>query len=108
MSINIKERQRIEKKIVTAVVDAALKEGYTVIINNGGDDDEITSTDRAKILKEMFATDEERLYVAKDGKIVGWVFFVYGECGWDVICDYTTNLEEMLKPALALADKYGG
>jgi hypothetical protein len=37
----------------------------------------------------------------------GWVRFVYGNDGWDVVSDYTTNLEPHMKNADKLADYYG-
>lgn len=106
--MDIKRRQFIEKKIATKFVNDALAAGYTIGIDNGGDDLEYKGTDKKKILSEMFATDEEHLYVFKpnQNKPFGWVYFIYGECGWDVINDYTVNLESLLTETLALAEKY--
>lgn len=106
---NVAMRQRVERQIARAAINGLLAAGYTVSVNNGGDTDEIEpSTDARAILKEMFATDEEHLIAHRDGKRSGWVFFVYGNDGWDVISDYTTNLEQALAGAKALADKIGG
>lgn len=35
---------------------------------------------------------------------IGWVRFVYGNDGHDVISDYTTNLESVLEPINAYAE----
>lgn len=103
--MNIKLRQQIERQIATAFVDEALKQGYSLTVNNGGDTDEIKpTTDQRTILEAMFATDDEHLIVIKDGKRIGWVRFVYGNSGWDVISDYTTNLEHLMGPVNKLAD----
>ena len=39
-----------------------------------------------------------------DGKPCGHVFLVYGNDGYDVIADYTLNLEEPLSAANEIAD----
>jgi hypothetical protein len=55
-------------------------------------------------------TDDDRLFVYKvDGPKgrrdwFGWVFFVYGNDGYDVISDYTTNLESSLTATNKLAE----
>jgi len=106
-NVNVKQRQRIEKEIASIVVHDAIAAGFTLSVVNGGDDYEIENCgDAVKILETMFLTDDERLYFVRDGKNVGWVYFVYGEEGWDVICDYTVNLEEHLKRASELSEEY--
>ena len=32
-----------------------------------------------------------------------WVWFVYGNDGWDVVCDYTINLESIIDPIIEYA-----
>jgi hypothetical protein len=64
------------------------------------------SRDIVAITKAMFSTDEDRLLLDNnDGKRCGWVYLVWGN-GADIISDYTTNLEDVLKPAQAIADRY--
>lgn len=92
--MSVKMRQKVEREICTAVVDALLAAGFSIEVDNG--DDMTTQSDvRPTILEAMFKTDDERLYVERAGadKCVGWVYFVYGNDGWDVISDYTVNLE---------------
>jgi hypothetical protein len=90
-------RQRVERKICMATVDALLAAGYSLGVNDG---EEVTlefSRDREKIADALFTTDEDYLYVyeaerdpaAKDKRPDMWVRFVYGNDGWDVICDYS-------------------
>jgi hypothetical protein len=43
----------------------------------------------------------------QDTKEFGWVRFIYGNGGWDVINDYTTNLEPWMTNVDAIADQYG-
>jgi len=104
--MNVKTRQSIEKRIARKFVRIALAAGFAISLDNGGDDFEFeNSTNFRHIIGEMFATDDERLYLSKDGNRCGWVWFVYGNDGWDVICDYTTNLEELMPEVEKLSDK---
>jgi hypothetical protein len=108
-------RQEVERKIARAFIREAIKQGYAINIDNGAGDTENgyelpePSRDAAAILKAMFATDDERLYLFKAGAAepCGWCWFVYGNDGWDVITDYTTNLEPLMGPANKLSEKYG-
>jgi|SRR5215831_8477711 len=105
-------RQHIERMIVRRVILDALRAGYSLNVNNGGDLDELPepTTDRKLILDTMFATDEDRLdfYPSTPEQKGGWVYFVYGNDGYDVISDYTTNLETVLEGANKLACKLHG
>ena len=97
--MSVKMRQEVERKIATAAVKALLKAGYAISIDNGGDEYELAhSTSEKAIVKNMFQTDDEHLYVelanCKKNGAIGWVYFVYGNDGWDVISDYTVNLEK--------------
>lgn len=120
--MSVKMRQLVEREIVGQFVKDALAAGYrlAVSLDRGYDIDEmlIGSTDEAKIMEEAFAGDECHIFVqpgsgktiTDDGRIVseGWVFCVMGNDGWDVISDYTTNLEELLTGANKISDKYSG
>ena len=120
--MSVAMRQRVEKTIVTAFVRDALAAGkrLAVSLERGYDLEEMLlgSTDRKKILEEAFAGDECHIFVQpaegptvdKNGQVVseGWVYCVFGNDGWDVISDYTTNLEPLLKNAQKLSDRYAG
>jgi len=106
--MRIAERQRIERRIVKAVVRAALEAGYTISLDNGGDDWELRKeTNRVKIFRELFATDSERIYLRDpSGRLPsGGVAFVYGNDGWDVIADFSPSLDELLAPIFRLCNK---
>ncbi len=106
-NMSVKLRQELERKIAKAAIKGILASGYTITVNNVEEDTLLHSTKPAEILKAMFTTDEEWLIVGmKDKAPIGWVRFIYGNDGWDVINDYTTNLEETLKGANTLAAKY--
>jgi len=87
------------------VIADALTAGYTLDVHDG---EEVTikdSTDAAAIFSAMRTTDEDFLRFNRGGKSAGWVFFVYGNEGWDVVNDYTTNLESVMEGANALASE---
>ncbi|UPT95471.1 hypothetical protein J4G48_0040670 [Bradyrhizobium barranii subsp. apii] len=97
-------RQEIEKQIARKVVDDALAAGYTIDVFDGEEFAVKNSTDAEQIFAAMFSTDDDRLFLTRDGK-TAWVWFIYGNSGWDVISDYNVSLEEVLKGAMKLADE---
>ena len=103
-----KTGQIIERMIVKRIVLDAVKAGYALNINNGGDTNEMPnpSVKVKNILDNMFATSDERLLFYKDNKMIGWVYLVYGNDGPDVVNDYTTNLESVMTGANKLANRY--
>lgn len=104
--MSIKMRQMVEKEIYTEVINVLLDAGFGLSIDNGdnsgGSDTDYefeihNSKDRAAILKAMYQCDEDRLFVHNDNDTAfAWVYFVYGNDGWDVISDYTVNLEKYI------------
>lgn len=92
-----KQRRSMERKIVAAFVSSAINQGYSISVDNGGDEFEIEKCrDAEGVMQVCMATDEEHLHVHnKDGLIVGMVYFVYGNDGWDCINDYSVNLTEL-------------
>jgi hypothetical protein len=107
--MSVRMRQEIERKIAIALINAAIKAGYKISVNNGGEDNEIEpTTDAAKVLKAMFATDDEYLLFFKGSakQHFAWAWFVYGNDGYDVISDYTTNIEHLMPEPNLIADYY--
>ncbi|MBY0525566.1 MAG: hypothetical protein K2R98_19330 [Gemmataceae bacterium] len=106
MSVNM--RRMVEKRIARRLILDAIQAGYSININNGGDSWELPtpSVKVTDILKAMFATDDEHLIFYKDGKRAGWVWFVYGNDGWDVISDYSMNLEHIMAGANKVSEHY--
>lgn len=100
--------QEAERQIARKIIEDALAAGYTIDVFDGEDFPLKDSTDVELILGAMFSTDSDKLYLCKDGKSVGWVYLVYGEYGWDVICDHTMNIEPVLAGALKLSDELEG
>lgn len=112
--MSVKMRQLVENEITAKVVDVLLAAGYGLSVDNGdnnGDEYEIKNSHNfAKVLKALYQTDDDRLYVHHNAvEPFAWVHFVYGNDGWDVISDYTTNLEKLIGKGTEverLVDKY--
>ena len=110
----VRKRQEIEVAIVTKVVDDALKAGYILDVDDGGGGIALRrSRDRKAVLDALMNTDDDSLHLRRfnsDGAQVehGWVRFVYGNDGWDVISDYSLNIEDVLAGANKLAEELEG
>lgn len=93
-----------EIRIVKRTVDALIKAGYWLNVDNGGDTEELDepTQDREALHKVLGETDDERImvYRAVDGPLCAWVLLVYGNDGWDVISDYTTNIDPIIEPII--------
>lgn len=100
--MSVAMRIEVEKKIISALVKQSIEAGYLITVHNGEEDTIEHSISHDDIMKSIMTTDEEWLYMYKPGEknYFGWVYLVYGNDGWDVISDYTTNLEHIWYDAL--------
>lgn len=108
--MNIDTRQRIERQIARQTAKDLIAAGYRVAVFDGEEIALTASTDVRAIMAAMFSTDEDYLIAmtpGEDGKMkrAGWVRFIYGNSGWDVINDYTTNLEAALAETNTLVNQ---
>jgi hypothetical protein len=103
--MSVKMRQKVEREISTALIRELLRQGFHVSVDNGEEETKPMAKESA-ILAAMFQCDEDRLYAWRDADRFGWVYLVYGNDGWDVISDYTVNLECAMGPANKVADQY--
>lgn len=106
--MNLKTRIKIEKAIVKAIVTNAIELGYTVSVYDGEEWCLRRSDDVKTIIAATFSTDLDCLCFREktdEAKRVGTVQLVYGNDGFDVISDYTSNdtMETILSKANALA-----
>ena len=112
MTPAVRRRHNVEKRIVERVVADLLDAGFELAVDDGGDEPHPRTANKTALYDALMNTDEDRLYVYhKDSPPgidfpMGWVYFVYGNDGWDVICDYTTNLELKLRGALEFAESF--
>lgn len=103
----VRMRRGIEYVIVRKLVEDFRAKGFTLLISYCGGSEDITIPDASeKSMLELFACDEEQVHIFRGEENMGWVKLVYGNDGWDVISDYTTNLEEWMGPVLEFADAF--
>ena len=99
--------REMEAAIVRNAVHELLDHGFTLSVDTGGEDYEIDrSVDPDAVIAELMNTDEDRLLARAGESIKGWVHFVYGNEGYDVICDMTVSLEPYLPDTVAVAESY--
>lgn len=95
--------QAMDREITTKLVDALIAAGYLITCCIRQDEPEFDrSVDRDGILEFLFDLDLAELRVEKDAKR-SWLMLSFGENGWDVVTDYTTDLEGLIDP---LVDAY--
>lgn len=111
---SLHQRILMERAVIRCAVAALIQHGFYVKLYDCDDhqalSDEASSEDSIfKIMDELLSCDDEYLRVyRKEGdksRFFGWIHFVYGNDGYDVISDNTVNLEEFIKPASDLADQ---
>lgn len=105
----------LETKIIESAIDELLAHDFALSVNDGEETTVKASRDRAVILAAMRTTDEDFLiphaklpsgnYDPSSTGQFGWVRFIYGNDGWDVINDYSTRLEAYLLKTNALAEE---
>lgn len=105
--MSVKMRQEVERKIATTFVESAIKAGYSMTVDYG-DGPSVRLRTVESVLATMFQGDDDRLvlYTDQGGTIYGWVYFVYGNEGWDCINDYSIDLEPVMSEANKIADYY--
>ena len=98
----------IDRRIAEAVIDEALRLNYLISVHDGEVFALTRSKDTAAVLAAMFSTDMDTLKF-RDGnteEAIGWVDFIYGNSGWDVIANSSANplTDALLAPAEKLAN----
>ena len=106
--MNVDQRQRIEQEIARAAATGLIEAGYSISVF---DSEEIVlkrSTNVERIVEAMFSTDEDYFYAYRpeETERAGYVHFVYGNEGWNVISDNSLSLEPALEAATALSASY--
>jgi hypothetical protein len=97
---------RLNTEIVTRLVSDLLAASYLLSVDNGGVRPAVKlSRDMDRVMKALMLTQEDTLYAEKPG-ISGWVKLIYCNAGWDVLADYTTNLEPVLGPINKWAEQF--
>lgn len=104
--MNVKTRQKIERRIVRRIVTDATKAGYNISVHDGESIALAHSVKVKAIMAACFSTDEDvlLLYRGNDTIAAAWVNLTYGNDGWDVISDYNLSIENLLEGAFEIAN----
>jgi hypothetical protein len=94
------EQNPIEHRIIQKIVKALADAGTPVTSVWDGEESNPVETER-DIMVQVFNLDQAHLYT-KQG---AWVFVVMGN-EWDVLSDYTLDLEAALQPVNDYIQKY--
>lgn len=92
------ERQKLEKAIVMGVCENFYAHGFQVKLRGKKYSDN-------KIAAEIAAEDEEHFTVISDKMVVGTIYAVYGNDGYDVIADYAHADLPLVKAAFIQMEK---
>lgn len=100
-------RALVEMAIVRRLVTDLIVAGRNLSVDSGGDEPDVEhSTLVTEIMDACFAVDEARIHTYLDGdKFTGSISLVFGNSGCDVISDYHTSLEPLLKPTEDYAEQ---
>jgi hypothetical protein len=96
------QRINVEHEIVRRLVMDFLAAGYQFGLDYG-DGPETPSQTLAGVLRIAFDVDDCYLLLTGGNAGEGWVRLVFGNDGYDVISDYTTNLEGLVAPVMQFA-----
>ncbi|CAA2140489.1 hypothetical protein [Hyphomicrobium sp. ghe19] len=106
--VTLRTRVDLERRICRKTIRALKAAGYELRVHSGDDWETPKKATEDNLMRAMFNLDDAWLMVFMPGEEEreGWVRFVFGNSGWDVMSDYTTNLEDVLKPVNDYADRY--
>lgn len=98
----------IEDQIIKLTIDALVNAGFELSVHDGGEMTVNRSTNPDTIFAAMKTTDEDCLfvYMRETRGSMGWVRFIYGNEGVEVINDYTVSLESVMSIVFNLIDDY--
>jgi hypothetical protein len=95
---SVRRRRRVEIKVARRVIRELGTAGYRLRVNNGEEECPERDTER-EIINDLFAVDEAHLivYQGDPRQIIpavktSFVFFVFGNDGWDAVNDYGVSL----------------
>ena len=100
--------QEMDRLVITKTVEVLIAAGAVLSVNDGDDHNWAikNSTDWVKVVDAITAVDDAMLSVR--GAVSGWVRFIMGNDGYDVINDYSTRLDEVLGPVVLGRGAAGG
>ena len=100
---SVKHRARMEVGICRLLLNTLAAAGCSTGVDDG--DGDLQLGDTSTLLRAIFGVDESTVEVYRGRDFIGTVSLVMGNDGCDVISDYTTSLEDIIKPANDYADR---
>lgn len=100
----ISDISNIENAITREAVEGILSFGFSISVFDGEGYALKRSRNAEKIVAALHSTDEDYLHAFDGDRMAGWVHFIYGNDGYDVIADYTISLSSALAAANSLAE----
>jgi hypothetical protein len=94
---SVQSRARKELQLVRKLIEIAKASGYDLLEEEEGEVDDLAA--------HLFNLDEANVLVYNGERYLGFVKLVFGNDGYDLICDYSTILEEWLLPVNQLANE---
>lgn len=92
----------LELEIVNAIIHRAAEYDYRLQVEG---EEEVPTLKH--IVEMVFNLGIATLLVFDRDKNIGWISLVFGNGGYDLISDYSTNLESFLKPVNEMAAFWG-
>ena len=96
---------KLENTIIRVFIREALQRGHTITVIASGEYMIERSNQVNKIVDALRATDCDILRVHVGERYIGSVLLVWGNDPWEVICDYSLSIEDMVEPAMRKADE---
>src|SRR5262245_52524556 len=102
--------RQLEERIARTLIKDLIHGGWFISVDNGEDQEIVGSQDLEAIIEVMCLTDVDRILVCKSSDnakmINGWICLVYGNDGYDVVSDYTVNLEPYMKGVHTIEEEF--
>ena len=106
MSRKLSKDELAENQIIEVAVENFVKSGHLVSVHNGEDLSCPPTDDVARILGSLRATDSDQLLLHRDGRQTSsYLLLVYGNEPYEVMADWTLDVEDMVAPAARLAEE---
>mgnify|MGYP003652686622 CR=1 FL=1 len=82
---------KTEDQMLDLLVEIILDKGYKVSADDGEEMMLFGETSRRVIRSRLGETEENKLFLWKDGKYAGMIWLVYGNAPDELVCDHTDN-----------------
>lgn len=104
---DVRGRIQTERAVCRKLIRALHAAGYKLRVVSTDDYETKVGEGEAGLMRALFNLDDAFLVPhTVCGTPHGWVRLVFGNDGWDVVSDYTTDLEPVLAPVNDYADSF--